>query len=120
MKDRLIELRRILKLKQGEFAQKLGITQSALSNVENGINGLTETNIKLICIIFGVNEKWFREGTGPIFSENPPKLTIQEAELLNTYRELSPEVQEVARNNIRELLKMQKQLIGEQTGEKTG
>jgi transcriptional regulator with XRE-family HTH domain len=110
MKDRLIELRRILNYKQGEFAKKLKMTQSALSNVENGINGLTDTNIQLICLTFGVNESWLKQGIGPIFNETPPQLTAQEAELLNTYRELSPEVQEVSRNNIKELLKMQKQL----------
>ncbi|MDR2079206.1 MAG: helix-turn-helix domain-containing protein, partial [Treponema sp.] len=69
--QRIIELRKALNdISQGEFAQKIGIKQAVISNIEIGRNGASNSTIRLICLTLGVNESWLRDGEGPMF--NPP------------------------------------------------
>jgi transcriptional regulator, XRE family len=49
------------------FGEKLGLTKQTISRLENGVNGITEQTIKLICQEFNVNEKWLRAGEGEMF-----------------------------------------------------
>ncbi len=69
MNERLKELRKCLKLSQKAFAEKLGITDSGLSNLENGKRNITEQMVKSICREFNVNRAWLVEGTGDMFVE---------------------------------------------------
>lgn len=52
-----------------KFGERIGLKKSSLSQIENGINSLTEQNIKIICKEFNVNEEWLRTGTGEMFVE---------------------------------------------------
>jgi len=93
-RDRLRIIRRELKLNQGEFAGRIKISQSMLSGIEIGRETLTDRNIRLISLEFGVNEYWLRNGgPGPIFKE-PPLLTPEEEKLLAVYEKLEPDRQE--------------------------
>ena len=49
------------------FGEKLGLTKQTISRLENGVNGITEQTVKLICQEFNVNEKWLRTGEGDMF-----------------------------------------------------
>ena len=70
MKDRILELRKALRMTQGAFGEKLGITGSGVSNIENGIREIQERHIKLILSAFPqVSEKWLRTGEGIMFVE---------------------------------------------------
>lgn len=71
MNKRLKELRISLKLSQKVFAEKLGITDSGLSNLENGKRNLTEQMIISICREFNVNRVWLVEGVGEMFTNIP-------------------------------------------------
>ena len=51
--DRLKELRKVLSIKQGDFADRISTTQGHISDIENGRKSLSERTIKLICL-----EKW--------------------------------------------------------------
>ena len=62
--DRIRLIRKTLGLKQGEFALRIGLTQTALSMIELGKTTLTDKNIKLICATFAVDENWLRTGKG--------------------------------------------------------
>ncbi|MDR2795189.1 MAG: helix-turn-helix domain-containing protein, partial [Spirochaetaceae bacterium] len=77
-------LRKTLGLNKSKFAEKLGLTHSAISLIESGKNTLTSQNINLICLTFQVNESWLRTGNGPIFNEEAP----EERELLDIFRKL--------------------------------
>ncbi len=68
--ERLIYLRKkVLKLTQKDFAEKIGLKRSSLSVIEAGYVNLTDRNIEFICSMFNVNKKWLESGEGEIFVE---------------------------------------------------
>lgn len=69
MYERLKDIRSAKKLNQTEFAKALGIGQSTLAMMEVGKREISERHIKTICAIFGVCEKWLRDGIGEMFVE---------------------------------------------------
>jgi transcriptional regulator with XRE-family HTH domain len=109
MNKRLIALRKALKLTQGEFAEQLGLKGTTLSMVEQGKNALTDKNIKLICMVFNVNEQWLRAGEGDMFN---PANTPYETEFFETYKGLLPETQRALLQFAKTLLETQKRLTG--------
>jgi transcriptional regulator with XRE-family HTH domain len=106
MRERIIEVRKAFNLKQLQFAQRLGIKQSTLSNIETGQNGVTDANVRLICMTFSVNETWLRSGDGPMFSNGVPG-SPDETELLDIFRKLLPPTKKAILNHIRDLLDAQ-------------
>jgi transcriptional regulator with XRE-family HTH domain len=106
IRERILELRKTLKLKQLEFAERLGIKQSNLSNIETGYSGISDANIRLICITFNVNEAWLRSGEGPVFVNSAPG-SPDETELLALFRKLSPATKKAILNHIKALLEAQ-------------
>jgi len=101
--DRIRLVRKVLGLKQGEFAQRIGITQTALSMIELEKVALTEKNIKLICATFAVDETWLRTGKGEMFGSMSP----YEKELLEVFGKLTAETQEFILDMARNLLTRQ-------------
>ena len=71
--ERLKELRKVLGVKQGEFAKRISTTQGHISDIENGRKSLSERTAKLICLEFNVNEDWLRTGEGEMFVEVLPE-----------------------------------------------
>lgn len=65
--DRVRLLRKSEKLTQKEFAARLLISQSYLSGVENNNELPTNKLVKLICLEFGVEEVWLKEGIGDMY-----------------------------------------------------
>ena len=70
--DRIKALREKLgndgkKMSQTEFGKKIGLSQNAIANVENGNNGASESAILNIVREFHVNETWLRTGEGEMF-----------------------------------------------------
>lgn len=82
MNERLRDLRKKLGLNQVEFGEKIGIGGTAISKIEKGDRGLTETLLRAICREFNVNEEWLRNGTGEMFTHTSNDLV---AELSETY-----------------------------------
>lgn len=80
MNNRLKELRKALGLSQKAFAEKLGITDSGLSNLESGKRNLTEQMVISICREFNVNRAWLVEGVGDVFT-NIPETVLDELAL---------------------------------------
>lgn len=79
MNERIKELREALNLTQQEFAEKIGITRSAISNIEKGNRNASEQVILLVCKEFNANEDWLRDGTGEMF------ITMDEDEKLAAF-----------------------------------
>ena len=99
MNERLRDLRKALGLTQSELGEKVGIGGAAISKIEKGDRGLTETLLRAICREFNVNEEWLRHGSGEMFSQPSADLVEQMArqyglglygeQLLATYLQLS-------------------------------
>lgn len=67
MNERLKQLRKSLGLSGEKFAEKLGVTKSAIYNIEQGTRNITGQMILSICREFRVSEEWLRNGTGEMF-----------------------------------------------------
>jgi transcriptional regulator with XRE-family HTH domain len=106
MHERVKKARKYLNLNQTEFAKTVGLTQTALSMIEIGKSKLTEKNIKLICNIHNINERWLRCGEGEMFCASP-----YEKEFSDIFAELMPATQEYLIVVARELLSTQKRLV---------
>lgn len=55
------------KMSQTEFGKRIGLSQNAIANVENGNNGASESAMLNIVREFYVNETWLRTGEGEMF-----------------------------------------------------
>ena len=58
--NRIKELRKRYNLSQQEFGERIGLSKSGVSNIENGIRNVTNKHIKLICSVFDVSEEWLK------------------------------------------------------------
>ncbi|MCL2763017.1 MAG: helix-turn-helix domain-containing protein [Treponema sp.] len=106
MNKRLRELRKTLRMTQAEFAAKLEMAQNSYSKIETGENSLTEKNIFLICLIFGVDESWLRTGKGEMFDQVSKPKDGDEKKLLEMFRSLSPEIREFVLKKLRECVRI--------------
>lgn len=64
---RLRELRQRLNLTQAELANKLGVSQSYVSDLERGKEKPSDTLLYLIAALFHVRLEWLIEGKGEVF-----------------------------------------------------
>lgn len=71
MQNRIKTLRKKLNLTQEEFGKRLGMKKNSISQIENGINSLTEQLLVSICREFNVSEEWLRTGDGDTFADVP-------------------------------------------------
>lgn len=86
MNNRIKELRRILGLKQREFADALGVKTGAVGAWESGSFKPGAARIELICERFKVSRDWLINGAGPVFKEDseavaPQASAVDEARL---------------------------------------
>jgi transcriptional regulator with XRE-family HTH domain len=103
---RLKRLRNEIGLKQGEFAKRIEISQGMLSGIENGNEVLSDRNMKLICLEFGVNLDWLQHGGNlPTFKNQ--ELMADERELLEIYDKLIPENKNEIFDYIKDKLELQ-------------
>lgn len=65
--ERIKLLRKTINLTMESFGQRIGLRKNSVSQIENGINGLTDQTAKSICREFNVNEDWLLNGTGEMF-----------------------------------------------------
>ena len=75
--ERLKILRKKQKLNQGEFGDKVGLKQSAVSSMEQEGGSVNDRNIRLICDTFNVNENWLRTGEGDMYAETNETVLAQ-------------------------------------------
>ena len=67
MNERIKQLRKELGLTLEKFGEKIGVSRSAMGNIENGVRGVTDQMFKSICREFNVREEWLRTGEGEMF-----------------------------------------------------
>lgn len=67
--ERIKVLRKEKNLSMEDLGAVIGMGKSAVSRIENGVNGTTDQTIRSICREFGVNEHWLRTGEGEMFEQ---------------------------------------------------
>lgn len=70
MNERIRELRKSLNLTMEAFGERIGVSKSTISNIENGNREATEHMIKSICREFGADYIWLTTGDGEMFVES--------------------------------------------------
>lgn len=69
--ERVLEVRKTLKLTLEKFGENLGVAKTTISRIEKGINNLTEQMAVSICRTYNVNYDWLMSGEGEMFSDLP-------------------------------------------------
>ena len=85
-----------------KFGEKIGLKKNSLSQIENGINSLSESAKRSICREFGVDPNWLETGEGEMLvataefnlDEFARIHSVDELELriLKSYFELDPKI----------------------------
>lgn len=88
---RIKELREYLGMSGSAFAESVGLSRGALSNIERNVNGVSDRTVRLICSIYKVEYFWLTEGSGNMLVNSTDAL-IEE---LAAENQLSPDTVEV-------------------------
>ena len=78
MGERIRQVRKAFKLKQAEFAEKIGVKPNTITSYETGLRMPSDRTIYDICREFGVNELWMRTGEGEMFRAKTRDVEIAE------------------------------------------
>ena len=80
MNERIKKAQKEAKLTQTAFAEKIGISRTALQKLQSGENNPSEQTIRAICSEFNVRRQWLEEGIEPMYvPEAEDDLLIEEA-----------------------------------------
>lgn len=105
MNERITEIRNFLNLSQKDFAEKIGLKQGSLSDLETGRANITDRIILLICSQFNVNEEWLRFGNGQMFQKDK-----KQNEFFEIFDNINPVLQDFLIKVAKDLLDAQKKL----------
>lgn len=110
MNNRFKEIRLALGISQKKLGEALGLTNSGISNIENGQRSVTDKHIKLLTATFNINENWIRTGEGVMFHEiadtyidhlvKEHHLDKVDKQILESYLELEPSQRQVIKEYI--------------------
>lgn len=68
--ERLVLLRKSMKMSQTEFGASVGISQRVLSGYESGDRKIPDVFINSVCLTHNVSEDWLRNGEGDMIAHN--------------------------------------------------
>ena len=69
--ERVKLLRNSLNLSQEKFGERINMKKNSISQIENGVNNLTDIVAKSISNEFNVNYFWLRDGEGDMYIDAP-------------------------------------------------
>ena len=78
---------------QVKFAERIAISTSYISEIENGLKEVNERTIRLIIAEFNVNDDWLRSGQGVMFKEYVSAFV---SEAMRMFKALAPDFQDGA------------------------
>lgn len=110
--DRLKYLRKIKKLSQKEFGDKINLSQNQISCLETGAREITRRNVLSICKAFNVNLEWFLKGEGEIFRDIVDDYNITDLEVkefVRLYLRADSETKELVKKMIEKTLENKKE-----------
>lgn len=71
MEKRIKEVRKAKGLTLKQLGDLLGISESAVSNIERGRNKPSGSTLVLLCDKLGINQHWLETGEGDMFQPQP-------------------------------------------------
>lgn len=112
MIDRIIKIRKQSGLSQEKFAQKIGLSRNFINQVESGKKNVSDRTISDICREFNINDKWLRNGIGPMktesFSEYIDNIPSDDKdfikELIEVYKDLDSDSKEALKLLARKMI----------------
>ena len=108
MTNNIKALRKLLRLSQAVFGEKLGVSRDVIGNIEYGRVKPKDVFINHICAVFNVNKKWLLDSVGEPFNSDT-KLNRELNEAIVLFSKLNPQLQDYALQQLRGLLKVQNQ-----------
>ena len=91
--DRIRQIRQALRLTQGRFADRIGISTSYVAEIELGNKIANDRTLRLISTEFNVDKHWIRTGEGSMYYE---EAEANLAKVTSLFKSLSPRFQECA------------------------
>jgi transcriptional regulator with XRE-family HTH domain len=89
--QRIVKIRKIFGFTQGEFAEPLKISRSFQGGIEKNHRKINDHLVKMICLIYGVNENWLKTGKGDVFDTGKdPRLE----RIIMNFNKLDPSLQD--------------------------
>lgn len=122
--ERIRVIRAELGLTQSQFGEGIGIAQSTVGLIENGIRKLTDRVMSDICRVYGINKDWFLTGNGNIKVKSPSSVMNQlkiefnlnddDYALVYEYLNLNQHDRSVIRNYIRNVVRRMNNISDEE------
>jgi transcriptional regulator with XRE-family HTH domain len=103
--QRFREARKALKLSQKDFAKALCLSNTYIADIENDHRRVNDRIIKLVSMVFGINENWLKTGEGEVFYKSPDEKITR---LVNIFNELPGDFQDFALMHVERLLDLRK------------
>jgi transcriptional regulator with XRE-family HTH domain len=103
--ERILQVRKALKLSQKAFADGLKISREYQSAFENSDRKINDRIILIICTTYGVNEVWLRNGTGEMFGK---ETNIRLEKAMREFEKLDVFLQDYILKQIGQVLECQK------------
>ena len=103
-KERIKKVRQTLGLTQGKFAERIALSTSYLSEIEQGKNPVNDRIIRLIGMEYKVSEHWLHTGEGSMYNNEEE---IAEAKANNLFKSLNPQHRECALAQLSALVDLQ-------------
>jgi len=108
---RIKTVRKTLGLSQRAFCKGIFLSHSFYAQIESGTRKANDRIYELITTKYNVNKDWLLTGKGEMFSGPAPDLELEQ--LIEIYKELDPLFREYIMLQIKQLLNVQKQSMGE-------
>lgn len=101
--EKLIMIRKSLNLSQKDFAIKLGLKRSTISDMECSRSNITQSTKLLLYNIFNVNPNWFENNIGEMFLE----VNHYYKDFIDIFNQLDLPLQEFLLDTAKRLLDLQ-------------
>jgi len=90
--QRVVQLRKVFGYTQAKFAEPIKLSRSFQGEIEKNHRKVNDRLIKMICLIYRVNESWLKTGNGDMFTdlEKDPKLK----RIIHNYNSMDPLLQD--------------------------
>lgn len=104
MKERLKEIRESFNMTQIEFAEKIGVSRTQITQLESGERKVFKPIlINAICREFNINRNWFLNGEGKMFNDPLEHLQFDSElkELVKMYSSLDEQTKKIVKRFIK-------------------